>query len=91
MVSAITSSTSGGVLWSDPSMFFLSTIEVSSVGLPRKAWATIGARGTTQCGVRNGQFGPVLRRKVFTDCLDTSREPIVIKNLNRHLQDVHRN
>ena len=69
MVSAITPSASGGVsvLTSDSGVFALSAIVVGSVGLPRKAWAIIGARGTTQRGVQSGQFGAHVRHKVFTE------------------------
>ncbi len=65
MVSAITPSASGGILCSDPSVFSLSAIVVGSVGLPRKAWAIIGARGTTRRGVQSGQFSVAVRRGVL--------------------------
>ena len=65
MVSTNTPSASGGMLCSDSGVFSLPAIVVVSVGLPRKAWATTGARGITQRGVQSGQFGAVVRRGVL--------------------------
>ena len=64
-MSSITPSASGRILCSDPGVFSLPATVVGSVGLPRKAWATIGARGTTRRGVQSGQFGALVRRKLL--------------------------
>ena len=80
----------GGILCADSSVFSLSAIVVTTVGLAGRVWSAIRERSSKHHSVQGGQFDAVVRCRVLTEILGTSSKHVATKNMNRHLQTVHR-